>query len=732
MRIPSIGFCLGLLVCVGSLSSGRTNAQTGSPSGAVLENKTFRLEAVPTPTGVTIRLHDRATRFDLANGPYRYRLSRRTNREIITPVRLENVSIKVDGQRLIVRGTLGALDLEQVFTLPKDKPWMQERISLRNATDEVVELADLRFGFARAVSDNLGNLSGGLRNDRFVAVPFRHRPSEPGHLDADYSLEDMKRQRGRERVCSEGYGRFRVWPADQWSSEGWAWQRPGRSFGFFKFNQEAIEFSPLALERGENRLDLCFGGASMVDREPSCLERIGPRARIDLGATRYVSVPGNYTNAYYAFRRFLDEQGCRFPADFNPPVQWNEIYDNPEWFISGPPGSESKRHLTRRILYTREAMEEEAKKARAYGCEALYLDPGWDTVFGSFVWGKDWLGPQPDFVQMLQEKYGLKLALHCPLGTWVSRMRYSWPTAPTAWPKETYRKDRNGKLMDKTICTGSEQYLDEAARRLKKLCADGAVFLMFDGNDFNGGCWNQDHGHPIPYTREAHCRANLELARRVHAEYPDVLIEMHDSMTAGSRPRYLPVYYKYGLPGSFDSNWGFEYMLYPLRDLRRGYARSLYYYNLGCNVPIYLHVDLQDDNDCCLMLWWYASTCRHLGIGGTHNNPLVARAQQAAMKKYRELDRFYKRGDFYGAGEEVHAHVLPDENAFVINLFNLSDQPRAIGGVLDLKQMGLDPSRWYTTPKGGRFDRRGNVLRISRHLDPWATEVLEVKSYVVE
>jgi hypothetical protein len=732
MKSTSIRFCLGLLVCGTWMLSGSTVAYSESPGAVVLTNKTFQLEAAPIGTGVTIRLHDRATRFDVANGPYSYRLSRRRNRETVTPNGLENVSVKVDGRRLIVRGTLDALHLEQVFILPKDKGWMEERISLRNPTDEVVELADVRFGFTRAVSDSLGRISREFERDRIVAVPFRHRPSDAGHFNVDFSLEDMKRLRGRERVCPGGYSRFGVYPADQWSSEGWAWQRPGRSFGFFKFNQEAIEFSTLALQPGENRLDLRFGGASIVDGQPGCLRRIGPKEKIDLGATRYVSAPGGCTNVYYAFRRFLDEQGCRFPADFNPPVQWNEIYDNPEWFVSGPLNSRFKRHLTRRVLYTREAMEEEAKKAKAYGCEALYLDPGWDTMFGSFIWGKDWLGPQKDFVGMLREKYGLKLALHCPLGTWVGRQsRYGW-IDHTAWPKETYRKDENGKVLHGRICMGSKQYLDEAAKRLKKLCADGAVFIMFDGNDFNGGCWDSNHGHPIPYTKEAHCRANLELARRVHAEYPNVLIEMHDAMVAGSRPRYLPVYYKYGLPGSFDTNWGFEYMLFPLSDLRNGYARSLYYYNLGCNVPIYLHVDLREDNQNCLMLWWYASTCRQLGFGGTHNNPLVAQAQRAAMKKYRKLDRFYKRGDFYGANEEVHVHVLPKENAFVINLFNLSGQPRTIGGVLDMKQMGLDLSRWYTSPQLGMFNRRAGVLRISRRLEPWATEVWEVKSYAVE
>ena len=33
---------------------------------------------------------------------------------------------------------------------------------------------------------------------------------------------------------------------------------------------------------------------------------------------------------------------------------------------------------------------------------------------------------------------------------------------------------------------------------------------------------------------------------------------------------------------------------------------------------------LREDNDRALVFWWYASTCRHLGIGGTHEVPLVA------------------------------------------------------------------------------------------------------------
>jgi hypothetical protein len=169
-------------------------------------------------------------------------------------------------------------------------------------------------------------------------------------------------------------------------------------------------------------------------------------------------------------------------------------------------------------------------------------------------------------------------------------------------------------------------------------------------------------------------------------------------------------------------------MWHPLEDIRSGRARSLYYYNLGCNVPIYLHVDLRDDNEYCLVLWWYASTCRHLGIGGTHSNPAVAQAQKLAMKRYRELERSYKEGEFYGMNEEAHIHALPDESAFVVNLFNLSDESRVISGSIAFEEIGLDRNRWYINPKGGGFDRDLGTFSISRRMPPWSAETIEVRN----
>ena len=53
--------------------------------------------------------------------------------------------------------------------------------------------------------------------------------------------------------------------------------------------------------------------------------------------------------------------------------------------------------------YTKAIIEKEAAKAKAYSCEALYLDPGWDTEFGTFLWGEQWLGPRTAFVRGLAQ-----------------------------------------------------------------------------------------------------------------------------------------------------------------------------------------------------------------------------------------------------------------------------------------------------------------------------------------
>jgi hypothetical protein len=163
-----------------------------------------------------------------------------------------------------------------------------------------------------------------------------------------------------------------------------------------------------------------------------------------------------------------------------------------------------------------------------------------------------------------------------------------------------------------------------------------------------------------------------------------------------------------------------------MRDILSGRARSLYYYNLGCNVPVYLHIDLRKDKPGCVVLWWYASTCRHLGIGGTHADPAVVAAQKSAMQTYHALERFFKRGEFYGINEEVHLHVLPEENAFVVNLFNLSEENREIGGSIDLARMGLQAGRLKAS-SGDVGTIENGIWSIRRAIPPWSAQVVHVQ-----
>lgn len=652
--------------------------------------------------------------------PYVYRASRFCDEGSIIAKWLQNVSVQIEGETLSISGTLAGLKVVHTFNVPQSKDYMEEYIYLCNPTNSVISLEKIEFGLQRNISDEVGWINKDLSKDRLIAIPFRHRSSDPPDFDVDFNMADLIKSPGREHRANKVWFQHKkgYMPSLQWSSEGWAWMHDSYTVGIFKMNQEEMEFSVISPEVYDDGLALRFGGSSTVAGDPSSIKKIEPGQTIKLGLTRYQTVKGDYTQAYYAFREFLDENNCRFPHDYNPPLHWNEIYDNAEWYLQTPGNPSGPRSATRSVTYTKKLIMEEANKAHEYSCEALYLDPGWDTDFGTLLWGKDWLGPIEQFVREINKKYDLKLSLHCPMATWMS----AEGRGVSSWSSEAYQMDDKGNIITGAICLGSKQYMDEAERRLLQLCSDGVSFFMFDGTWWNGGCWNPDHGHPVPYTKEDHIRATIELIQRIHRKFPHVIIELHDPIH--NLDRYMPVYYKYGIPGSYDENWGFELMWDPLEAIKTGRAKSLYYYNLGCNVPVYLHIDLRDDNEHCLELWWYASTCRHLGIGGTHSDPLIAQSQQLAMKKYRRLEKFYKRGEFYGINEEIHIHVLPHDNSFVVNLFNLSDEPRTIKGEISCAEIHIDPNKWYISSKGGYLS--SGKFSISRSMEPWSTEVLEV------
>lgn len=682
-----------------------------------LQSSSLCLRLTQSPQGVECRLESKTDGTIWADGAYRYAISHPVEGGVITYHCLKDISIESHADRLVISGQAGSLEIRHSWSLAVSDA-LEERITLTNNCGETVTLSDFSAGLTKPIADGAGKVFPDVAADLLAGVPFRHKPGYPSGVENEFRPEDFLRLSGGDYNVVDMFHHGCV-PSNRWSSEGWAWLHDSCGLGVFKFNQERVEFSVISPVVSKNGVALQFGGAVLV-MVPSDTLVIPPGGKVEFGVTRYMALQGGYNSAAYAFRQFLDENACRFPSDYDPPVHWEELYDNPEWNL-GRFGQAGRQ--TRMITFTREMLEQEAAKARDYHCEALYLDPGWDTEFGTMIWGEEWLGPRKEFARLIREKYGLKLSLHCALATWMS----IHGAGVAAWPSETWRADVDGRPIENSVCLASRQYLDIATERMLDQCSDGVSFLMFDGNGWAGGCWNPSHGHSVPLTKEELCRANLELAMRVHAEYPDVLIEMHDMLLGGMFQRYCPVYYKYGIPGSYNETWGFELMWHPLEDIFSGKARSLYYYNLACNIPLYLHLDLRQDNDKCLAFWWYASTCRHLAIGGTNEDPVMVLRHKHAMRRYGDLEPYYKRGEFFGIDENIHVHVHPDKTGLVANLFNLSGTSQVVGCQIPLKEVGLDPDGIYILPMGSGINQPERTLCIERYMEPWSSVVMEFR-----
>lgn len=730
---------------------------------AAIECNGIRITIAIKDGRVVSTLEDMATGFVWADGPLMTVLVLEEPDKSSQYTRLSEAEIQSTDCGIDVTGMLGPIRLTYQVRLWRDTA-LRESVCIANTGDAVASVSSLRVAHRRHIAGQDGDIIQELAKDRLRAVPFLHHPTEASPRQYEYRLEGMENLGGDVAALDAGPRRYEFrfgellerrgvelyhpWrfagkPANDFASEAWAWTRqmPGGvehvSLLVSTQSDDHMLFSligPLATAEG---IEFVFGGIGGWRTEPQVLRDLQPGTPVELGIACLERVPGGYHEAAYAYRRLLDARGNRFPGDYNPPVHWNELYDNPFWHITeGKTGSAPPRDC-RAAVYTLEDMKREAVKAVAYGCESLYLDPGWDNYTGDFLWGTGRLGAAKDFCGQMRREYGLGVSLHTPLATWCN---WNKPGIHTyADVAGACMKDADGTPVQwadgpehTPICLASRQYIDQASARLVELCESGVTFLMFDGNGYSGVCYDPGHGHSIPLTREDNCRACVEIAKRVHEKHPDVLIEMHDMVVAGYPSRYTPVYYKHSEPRSYDENWAFEFMWRPLHDLKAHRARSLYYYNLACNVPLYVHIDLRDDNEHCTMLWWYASTCRHMGIGGTHRDPMIAEAQRRAMQKYRKLKPYFARGGFYGipeCSEQVHIHVLPDRRSAVINAFNLSDETREIHGEIALEAIGLPLGERYINPAPhyAVASDRGHLV-IRRTLPPWGHEVAELYS----
>ncbi|MBP5718997.1 MAG: hypothetical protein J6X53_08500, partial [Abditibacteriota bacterium] len=385
---------------------------------------------------------------------------------------------------------------------------------------------------------------------------------------------------------------------------------------------------------------------------------------------------GDWKTAYYDYRDYMNSKGVALDKGYNPPVHWNELYDNPLWTVVGDSGENRQKY------YRREDMAIEIAKAAELGCEAFYMDPGWDDAFGSFRWDESRLGDLADFIDWMGKTYGInKLALHTPIAPWCD---------PNQFPAEAMCMNEKGERYGVT-CVASKQYREELAKRLAVLGNKGAYMYLFDGSWFEHMCYDPNHGHSVPKTRQDHIDGILANIRATKAYTPGVVIEQHDMITGPGTPRYTPMYMFYKVKDGIDELWAHEYMNEPLDDVISRRAAALYYNDMGIDTPIYLHIDLRQDNRNATALWWYYSTCRHMGMGGKSADPVIWNAQKIATKVYKANKAFYTQGAFYGIDETVHVHTLPNLDKAVVNFFNLEEKTQDMTAEFTFADIGLKP-----------------------------------------
>ncbi|WP_029041929.1 alpha-amylase family protein [Cucumibacter marinus] len=604
-------------------------------------------------------------------------------------------------------GRDGPTDLvvEHSFTILADKDRFEERIALqhRYGHDEH-EIADYRFGFRKRMFDaRKAAWIDHLDEYKLSAIPFRRRRGHAkDYLKQDYSAADL--------MPANWIGNNL--PNRQ--SEAWSWQNGDTGFCFSKYNQDLIEFAlvdgefhtPRAAQEMDGMTSLAavgdvvlrFLGAGRTHGAPGTPVIVNAQTReFEFGVSTIIPFRGSWEEGHRVYGAFLRERGHVVPKGFNPPVHWNELY-NLGWRGMNTPLQELPE------------LWEEAERAKAMGAEAFYFDPVWDLFEGSSVWDEARLGPLPDFVSKLKQDYGLSLSLHLMMHT---KSAEEDPAIYRRGPDGEILEWNDGKYNGGYVCCASPAWQDQKSAKLLALAEAGVTFFMFDFNEYSipsvnpgvvrlGGCepcYSPDHGHSVPATLEEHAAGLYEVMKRVKDAYPDMLIEAHDAVTAGWQD-YLPLYFGHGAERpAFDEHWGFEYMWNPYLDLLSGKSLSLYEYNLAFDIPLYLHINLRFDNDNALAFWWYASTCRHLGIGGLKPGDAIWDSHVDAMQTYRRLKPHFAQGRFLGFDPMVHGHVLDEQRSAAFVAFNMSSRPVEFARTFSLEGSGL--------PAGARFEGEG-------------------------
>jgi hypothetical protein len=621
------------------------------------------------------------------------------------------------------------LRLEHRITLAASGEVAEQLTILHHAGHDHLQLSDIRFAFRKTLFDRSRYAwRPGADTAELIPVPLRrHAGQGTDHLLDGYRAYDLFPEEWTRRSGLPGR-----------SSEAWLWQEDGGGFLVAKYNQDHIEFSvadadyvtprsspgreaTLHLARLHSDRNCCLrlGGAGVSRGCPEHAAELHPRQRVVFGSSVVAAYEGDWQAGFATYKELLRRRGHVLPAGYAPKVHWNELYR-----LGWRCGSNAP-------LQELPELFDEAARAKAAGAQAFYFDPGWDLYEGSAVWDVDRLGPLESFLERLRNEFGLELSLHLMIHT-----------KSLEEDAATYRRRRDGEIdlwHDATpyvggyVCPASPVWQRQKMERLRRLAAAGVSFFMFDfvvyeeisiepidhAGDALRTCWSPGHGHRVPLSREEHADGIMAVIRALKREFPEVVIEAHDRVGA----EFLPLYYQHGPRDAHDELWGFEYMWDPYTDLLSGKALSLYGYNLAYDIPLYLHVNCAHDSPSMLAFWWYASCCRHLGIGGLAEDDEQWPRLVGAMRRYRRLQAYFARGRFVGLDVLTHLHVLDDGEGAVLTAYNLA------GGEVR-RRVSIPPTtmRLAAMPqvRGAPATMEGGSLLVDLVMPPLSPAVIEI------
>ncbi|MCL5070994.1 MAG: hypothetical protein M1308_08880, partial [Actinobacteria bacterium] len=295
---------------------------------------------------------------------------------------------------------------EQVFELKKDSIWLEEKIKIINKSSKEITFSNIDFGFLkRLFSQDIGWFDN-LDEFCLSSIPTRrfHGQLIDRRLDS-FSANDL--------VNSPWFEDPEATSKPGFCSEGWLWGDNKTNLLVCKYNLEEIEYSRFNRHsipvdgRGVEDVAVILGGCFLYKGNPENAAEIKAKENYSFGSTKYAVFEGDYSDGFYLYREHLNEKGHIYLKNYNPPLNWNEIY-NLGWigenFNTIPIKNKSKI-----LPYSLEQLYEEAELAKDIGAQCLYLDPGWETYYGSTIWDSDRLGSLSGFSKKVHDEYGLKI-----------------------------------------------------------------------------------------------------------------------------------------------------------------------------------------------------------------------------------------------------------------------------------------------------------------------------------